>query len=259
MSSGDHLDVQSKVVVITGGTRGIGRVIAARYLAGGAEVVVCGRSEPSELPAYEGRSARFVAADIRDPEQAAHVIAEAVAAFGRLDVLINNAGGSPAADAATVSPRFFAAILALNLTAPFYMAQSANAAMQGQESGGVIINIGSVSSRTPAPGTAAYSTAKAGLTMLTRALALEWSPRVRVNQVTVGLVHTELSAQTYGDQSAMEALAAVIPMQRMASPDDVASACLLLGSSLASYVTGAELVVDGGGEVPARFIVSDPA
>jgi NAD(P)-dependent dehydrogenase (short-subunit alcohol dehydrogenase family) len=112
---------------------------------------------------------------------------------------------------------------------------------------GVIINIGSVAARRPAPGTAAYAAAKAGLTTLTRALAVEWAPHVRVNQVTVGLLATE--AETYGeDPSAVEA---TVPMGRLATPQDVAAACLALASPELSYVTGAELFVDGGGEVPA--------
>lgn len=246
--------LQGKVAVVTGGTKGIGAVIAARMLAEGASVVVCGRSEPEALPA----GAHFVRADVRVPEQAAAVIDEAVARHGRLDIVVNNAGGSPNADAATVSPRFVSAVVTLNLLAPFYVAQPANAVMQNQASGGVIINIGSVSAIAPVPGTAAYTAAKAGLTGLTRALALEFGPKVRVNQVTVGLVRTERSAEYYGGEESQRALAALIPSGRMAVPDDVADACLLLASPLAGYVNGAELRVDGGGELPARFTAAHP-
>jgi NAD(P)-dependent dehydrogenase (short-subunit alcohol dehydrogenase family) len=250
--------LDGKVAVVTGGARGIGSVIAARMLAEGASVVVCGRREPEQVPAADGRMAVFVRADVREPDQAAALVNDAVDRFGRLDILVNNAGGSPNADAATVSPRFVSKIVALNLLAPFYVAQPANAVMQRQAEGGLIINIGSVVALNPAPGAAAYAAAKAGLTMLTRALALEFGPRVRVNQVTVGLVQTEKADAYYGDEEGQRAVAALIPAGRMAVPDDVADACLLLASPLAGYVSGAELRVDGGGEIPGRFAVAQP-
>ncbi|RIJ71329.1 SDR family oxidoreductase [Nakamurella silvestris] len=251
-------DLTGTAVVVTGGTRGIGAVIARRYLAAGAQVLVCGRTEPESLPEAAGRSAVFVSADIRMPDQAVAVIDAAVSHFGRLDILINNAGGAPSADSATVSPRFVTAIVTLNLLAPFYMAQPANAVMQSQETGGLIINIGSVAGRDPAPGTAAYSAAKAGLTVLTRALGMDFAPKVRVNQVTVGLVRTELSHLYYGDAAGQDRVASTIPMGRMAEPADIAAACLLLSSPLAGYVNGTELIVDGGGEFPARHLAAEP-
>ncbi|MEV0809457.1 SDR family oxidoreductase [Micromonospora sp. NPDC050200] len=251
-------DLTGKAVIVTGGTRGIGAEIARRYLAAGARVLVCGRTAVDELPAGGERGAEFVQADVRQPEQAAAVVDAAVERFGRLDILVNNAGGSPMADAATVSPRFISSIVSLNLLAPFFLAQPANAVMQRQAEGGLILNIGSVAGRDPAPGTAAYSAAKAGLTTLTRALALEFGPRVRVNQVTVGLVRTELAHLHYGDEEGVRAVAATIPLGRMATPDDVAAACLLLSSPLAGYVNGTELLVDGGGEIPARILAARP-
>ena len=237
-----------RAVVVTGGTKGIGLGIAEAFLAAGADVLVCGRNEPDTVPSVDGRSAVFAAADVRDPEQAAAAIDGAAARFGRLDVLVNNAGGSPDAEAATVSPRFVERVVALNLLAPFYVAQAANRVMQRGD-GGAIVNIGSVSAHQPAPGTAAYSAAKAGLLSLSRALALEWAPKVRVNHLTVGLIRTEASAGYYTDESAV---AAIVPMRRLALPADVAAACLYLASDAAAYVTGADLAVHGGGEIPAR-------
>jgi len=245
--------LNGKVAVVTGGTRGIGAAIAARLLAEGAAVVVCGRTRPQRLPAAAGATADFVQADVREPDQAAAVVDHAVSRLGRLDIAVNNAGGAPSADAATVSPRFVAKVVALNLLAPFYLAQAANAVMRRQPEGGVIINIGSVAAQNPAPGAAAYAAAKGGLAVLTRALALEFGPRVRVNQVTAGLVRTETADAVYGGDEAQLAVAALIPAGRMAVPDDIADAVLLLASPLAGYVSGAELRVDGGGEVPARF------
>jgi NAD(P)-dependent dehydrogenase (short-subunit alcohol dehydrogenase family) len=255
---GGPVDFTGQAVIVTGGTRGIGRVIAETFLAAGAGVLVCGRSEPERLPAAGGRCAVFIAADVRDAAQAPVVTGAAVDAFGRLDVLVNNAGGSPNADAATVSPRFVERIVALNLLAPCYLSQSANAVMQQQDSGGSIINIGSVSAHQAAPLSAAYSAAKAGLVQLTRSLALEWAPKVRVNHITAGLVLTEDAAQHYG-QDGGASVARAIPMGRMAESADVASACLFLASPLASYVTGADLAVHGGGEFPARFLAARDA
>lgn len=247
-------DFSGRAVLVTGGTKGIGFAIASRFAECGADVVVCGRHEPPVLPG-DGKTAAFVACDVRDPAACADLVDDAVARLGRLDILVNNAGGSPSADAATVSPRFVEKIVALNLLAPFYVAQPANKVMQDQDSGGCIINIGSVSGADPQPGTAAYSASKAGLLMLTRALALEWSPKVRVNHLTVGLIRTEAAASEYGSDGGA-ALSSVIPMGRMAVTDDVTNACLFLASDLASYVTGADLQVHGGGEVPARYLVT---
>jgi NAD(P)-dependent dehydrogenase (short-subunit alcohol dehydrogenase family) len=251
------LDYTGRTLLVTGGTKGIGFQIAGTFLAAGADVVVCGRNEPPALPSAEGRTALFVAADVRDPEQARELVAATVHRYGRLDLLVNNAGGSPDADAATVSPRFVEKIVALNLLAPFYVAQAANAVMQGQDTGGAIINIGSVSAHDPQPGTAAYSAAKAGLLVLTRALALEWAPKVRVNHITTGLIRTEAAAAVYGEDGGA-AVAGVVPMGRMAVPADVANACLFLAGDLAGYVTGADLAVHGGGELPARYVVTRP-
>jgi NAD(P)-dependent dehydrogenase (short-subunit alcohol dehydrogenase family) len=224
--------------------------------------VVCGRTEPVTLPEAGGRTATYVTADVRDAGQAAAAVRATVEALGRLDVLVNNAGGSPAAPAATMSPRFFDRILALNLNGAFYTAQAANAVMQ--ERGGCIVNIGTISAHDPSPGTAAYSVAKAGLLMLTRALALEWAPAVRVNHVTVGQVATPgmvdwYASDTEPGEAVLARLDTTIPAGRMATADDVASACLYLASPLAGYVSGADLAVTGGGEFPARYLASLPS
>jgi NAD(P)-dependent dehydrogenase (short-subunit alcohol dehydrogenase family) len=240
-----------KVVIVTGGTRGVGRGIATRFLEAGAEVVVCGREQPDALPAHAGRSALFVAADVRESEAIERVVATATDRFARLDVLVNNAGGSPVADAATASPRFSESILRLNLIAPLHLAQRANAVMQQQAAGGVIVNIASVSALRPSPGTAAYAAAKAGLLALTQTLAVEWAPKVRVVAVTAGMIRTELAHLHYGDDAAQARVAATVPLGRLGEPRDVADACLFLASPLASWVSGASLLLHGGGERPA--------
>ncbi len=244
-----------KAVIVTGGCKGIGAAVARRFLGAGADVVICCRHAPAALPRGGApgaeREAAFLAADVRDVEAIDRVVAFTLARYGRLDVLVNNAGGSPEAAAATASPRFSAAIIALNLTAPLNFAQRANAVMQAQAEGGVILNIASVSGTRPSPGTAAYGAAKAGLLNLTQSLAVEWAPKVRVNAVTVGLVRTPDALAHYGGERGLAAVSATVPLGRMGEPDDVADACLFLASPLARYMSGASLLVHGGGERPA--------
>ncbi|WP_031088991.1 SDR family oxidoreductase [Streptomyces sp. NRRL WC-3549] len=258
MDIGNPLDFTGRVVLVTGGTKGIGAAIAGAFLRAGADVAVCGRHAPGAAPAARGREAFFVPADVRDPAAAAGLVESTVERFGRLDVLVNNAGGSPDADAATVSPRFVEKIVALNLLAPFYVAQAAHRVMRAQEEGGAVVNIGSVSAHDPQPGTAAYTAAKAGLLGLTKALALEWAPHVRVNHITTGLIRTESAAAVYGADGGAS-VARTVAMARMAVPADVAGACLYLAGPLAGYVNGADLAVHGGGEFPARYLAARAA
>ena len=247
----DGLDFTGKVAIVTGGCRGVGRGITERFLAAGADVVICCRHEPEAPPTAGGRTAAFIAADVRDPDQIDAVLAFTKERHGRLDVLVNNAGGAPPADTATVSPKFTTAIVTLNLIAPFVFAQRAFAMMNEQPDGGVIVNISSVSGIRPSPGTAAYGAAKAGLINLTQTLGLEFAPKVRVVCVTVGLVRTEQAHLFYGDEDGVRAVGATVPAGRMAEPGDVGDVCLLLASPLARYMTGEHVVVHGGGEWPA--------
>jgi NAD(P)-dependent dehydrogenase (short-subunit alcohol dehydrogenase family) len=247
----DPLDYTGKVVIVTGGCRGVGRGITERFLAAGADVVICCRHEPDALPSAGGREAVFVEADVRDPDQIDAVVAATTERFRRIDVLVNNAGGSPPADTATASPKFTTAIITLNLIAPLVFAQRVNAVMQEQDEGGVIINIGSVSGNRANPGSIAYGAAKAGLVNITKTLGMELAPKVRVVCVTAGLVVTEQAHVFYGDDSGIAAVGATVPIGRMADPSDIADVCLFAASPLARYVTGEQIVVDGGGEKPA--------
>jgi NAD(P)-dependent dehydrogenase (short-subunit alcohol dehydrogenase family) len=239
------IDLGGRVALVTGGTKGIGAAIADRLADAGATVVVCGRNDPG------AGAHRFLACDVRDPEQVDALVTAIVGDHGRLDVVVNNAGGTPTVDAADASPRFSEAIVRLNLLAPLQVAQAANRVMQAQDDGGAIVNIGSVSGIRPSPGTSAYGAAKAGLLNLTQTLAIEWAPKVRVNAVSGGLVLTDDSLDHYGGEAGVERVAATVPMQRFGSPADVADAVTFLASPLAGYVTGANLVLHGGGEWPA--------
>jgi len=251
-----EIGFSGQVVIVTGGTKGIGRVICERFLELGADVLTCGRNEPDELPTAGDRTAAFFACDVRDPEQVDALVREAERRWGRVDVVINNAGGSPHVDAATASPRFSESIIRLNLVAPLHLAQRANQTMQQQTQGGTIINIASVSGVRPSPGTAAYGAAKAGLLNLTQSLAVEWAPRVRVNAITCGLIMTEQAEMHYGDADGVAAVAATVPLGRMGEPLDVANTCAYLASPLAAYVSGAQILLHGGGERPAFLAAS---
>jgi NAD(P)-dependent dehydrogenase (short-subunit alcohol dehydrogenase family) len=241
------VDLTGQVALVTGGGKGVGRGITDAFINAGAHVVVVSRNRPELLP--DGAS--FLSADVRDAEAVNRVVQEVVETHGRLDVAVNNAGGSPPSDAATASPRFAEKIVALNLLAPLYVAQAANAVMQQQPDGGSIVNIGSVSGVRPSPGTAVYGAAKSGLAGLTRSLAVEWAPKVRINLVIGGMVRTEQSGLFYGDDEGIAAVATTVPAGRLAEPADIGAMCVFLSSPSASYVSGAEILVHGGGERPA--------
>lgn len=245
-----RFDYSGKVVLVTGGTKGIGRGIAEAFLHAGATVVVCGRNAPVMPVAAGVRSADFVACDVKDIESLKSLFAGIRSRYGRLDVLVNNAGGAPSVSAATASPRFHESIIRLNLLAPLNAAQLANEIMQAQSEGGAIVFIGSIGALRPAPGTAAYSAAKAGVAMLAWALAQEWAPKVRVLTVSPGLVHTDQADDHYGDAAISAAVARTIPMQRMATPEDIGTACLMMAAPELAYATGSNLYVHGGGEPP---------
>ncbi|MFC7494969.1 MULTISPECIES: SDR family oxidoreductase [unclassified Nocardioides] len=240
------VDLSGRIALVTGGARGIGLGITRALLSSGATVVTCSRSEVEPVPGTTHR-----VCDVRDPD----AVHELVASFDRLDVLVNNAGGAPAADAATASPRFHEKIVGLNLLAPLVCAQAANAVMQRQDSGGAIVNISSISSSRPAPTIAAYAAAKAGLDSLTASLAMEWAPKVRVNAIAVGLCRTEQTDDHYGDDASVAVIERTIPAGRMASPEEVGNVAAFLASDLASYVSGATVACHGGGEPPAFLLV----
>ncbi|WP_372662602.1 SDR family oxidoreductase [Amycolatopsis kentuckyensis] len=244
------LGLSGAVVLVTGGVRGVGRGVTDVFLAHGAHVVTCARRETAT-------DAEFVRCDVRDETQVKTLIDGIVEHHGRLDVVVNNAGGAPFAPAATASPRLHDKVVQLNLLAPLLVSQHANAVMQRQDGGGSIVMISSVSGTRASPGTAAYGAAKAGLDNLTASLAVEWAPKVRVNALDVGMVRTERAHLHYGSEAAVEAVGKTVPLGRLAEPAEVGACAAFLASGLASYVSGATLLVHGGGEVPAFLAAAD--
>ncbi|WP_326545003.1 SDR family oxidoreductase [Mycolicibacterium sp. ND9-15] len=239
-----RLGLAGRVVLVTGGVRGVGAGISAVFADQGATVVTCARRPVDGLP-YE-----FHPCDVRDDGAVAALIATIAERHGRLDVVVNNAGGSPYVLAAESSAKFSRRIVELNLLGPLSVSTHANELMQKQERGGSIVNIASVSGRRPTPGTAPYGAAKAGMESITATLAVEWAPKVRVNSVVVGMVETEQSELFYGDADSIAAISRNVPLGRLAKPADVGWAAAFLASDAASYISGASLEVHGGGEPP---------
>jgi NAD(P)-dependent dehydrogenase (short-subunit alcohol dehydrogenase family) len=239
------VNLSGRIALVTGGARGIGRGIASTLVEAGATVVTCGRSDAHPVQGTVHR-----VCDVRDAEAVDTLVAGIVDTHGRLDLVVNNAGGAPYALAADSSPRLDDKVLGLNLSAVLAVSKAANTVMQRQADGGAIVNISSVSALRPSPGTATYGAAKAGVDSLTRTLAVEWGPKVRVNSIDVGLCRTEQTADHYGGDATVAAIEATIPLGRMAEPEEIGRVVAFLGSDLASYVSGANLACHGGGEPP---------
>ncbi len=245
------IDLSGRVALITGGARGVGRGIAHRLLDAGATVVICGRTEPEAVPTSADGTrtcAAFRTADVRDPDAVEALVTGIVDELGSIDIVVNNAGGTPVVAAAEASPRFSTKIVELNLLAALHVATAAQQRMVHQPEGGSIVNITSLSGLRPSPGSAAYGAAKAGLANLTASLAMEWAPKVRVNAVAAGMVRTETFEDYHGGPDGAAAVAATVPMGRVAEPAEVGDAVVFLASPLARFISGAELVVHGGGE-----------
>lgn len=253
-----NINFKNKTVVITGGSKGIGLEITKTFLKHQANVIVLARNKPKRKIQSKGNAGYFIECDIRNTDSIDSAIKDIASKYKSIDVLINNAGGAPMADSLTASPKFHEAIIDLNLTAPLNLSQKIAKKMIKQKTVSNIINISSVTATRPTPGSAAYGAAKGALVNLTKTLAVEWAPKIKVNSIIVGYIETENSILHYGSKSEIKKVAKTIPLKRMGQPQDVANACIFFASDLAEWVTGSALEVHGGGESPAYLDVAKP-
>lgn len=236
---------ERRVVLITGASRGVGAVAADRFGEAGDRVVAVARS----LEARSTADRLDVAADLAVPGAAREVVAAAVAEFGRVDVLVNNAALDLAAPLLETSPEDAQRIFAINALAPLWMIQAAGEPLA--ERGGAIVNVTSRLAHIGVPEMAVYGASKGALRALTHGAAVELAPRgIRVNAVAPGMTETPLFSEWLADSPDPEARRAAvverIPSGRLATPDDVANAILFLASDAAAHITGVTLPVDGG-------------
>jgi 3-oxoacyl-[acyl-carrier protein] reductase len=240
--------LRGRVALVTGSSRGIGRAIAQAFAREGAAVVLNAARSITEARAAAqaigagGGKAVAIQADVARPAEARRLVAEAARAFGRLDVLVNNAGSGDRTPFREMDEARWRAMMDVHLTGPVFAAQAAAEAMA--EDGGVIINIASMRGIDPGTGAVHYSVSKAAVIMLTRCLARDLAPAVRVNAIAPGYTETAFHAErTIADR---QAIASRIPLGRFAQPEEVAKAAVFLASDEAAYITGDTLIVSGG-------------
>lgn len=248
MSILDRFALSDKVAIVTGAGRSIGRGIALAFAEAGADVVCTARTGSEiESVASEilklGRKAIAIPCDVCEAKQIEAMVKKAVEAFGRIDILVNNAGAGYLKPALDTSQRAWEYQLRLNLTGAFLCSQAAAKVMLERKSG-AIINISSRTADQPAVGMIAYGISKAGMNHLTRTLAFELAPHIRVNCISPGAIWTETSADTLGP--ARDRIIRGTPLQRMGTPEDIALAAIYLASPASDWVTGKILEVDGG-------------
>lgn len=240
--------LDGKVAAVTGSSRGIGLAVARAFVAEGALVVVNSRNRPAaeEVARGLGHNAVGVKADVATETGASTLIEAALEAHGRIDILVNNAGMTMARDSLELTLDDWRRVLDLNLTAVLLCSQAAARSMK-QRGGGVIINTASIQAFAPFPRRLAYGTTKAGVVMMTRILAAEWAPEIRVNAVAPGYTRTEM-VETLRREGKLDydAISARTPQRRLAEPEEIAPAYVFLASDEARFVTGEAIGVDGG-------------
>ena len=243
------MKLTGKVALVTGSTRGIGRGVAEAFAREGATVIINARTqEAAESTARElGNGALGVAADLSRSAEVDRLFETIDKDFGRLDVLVNNAGMSMVRDSIELSVEDWQRTLDLNLTGPCLCSQRAARLMRRGGGTGNIINIASVTSFAPFPRRLAYATTKAGLVMMTRLLAAEWAPAIRVNAVAPGFIKTDLVLELRAEGKLdFEALEKRTPQHRLGTPEDIAAVCVFLASDESSFITGETILSDGG-------------
>ncbi|MCW2600201.1 MAG: short-chain dehydrogenase [Frankiales bacterium] len=246
--------LDGKVAVVTGAGRGIGAASALALAEAGADVLLSARTEDqlqgvAKQIADLGRRALVVAADLNDLEAVAGLAERAVEGLGRLDVVVNNVGGTLPREFKKTSTRFLEEAFHFNVSTAHALTRAALPHLLRE--GGSVVNISSVMGRVPGRGFVAYGTAKAALTHWTRLTALDLSPRVRVNAIAVGSIATSALQIVTDTDELREAMEASTPLKRIGDPDEIAATVLFLASPASGYVTGKVFEVDGGLEQPS--------
>jgi meso-butanediol dehydrogenase/(S,S)-butanediol dehydrogenase/diacetyl reductase len=245
------MDFEGKKVLVTGGTRGLGRATVEAFLANGAHVAVNGRSEESVAKAIEEVAGVTVAApgDITTASGCEQIVGRAVEGLGGLDVLVNNAGSGGGGLIEVLDEAIWSRVIDTNLKGALFVTKHALPALKA--AAGAIVNISSVGALQGSVGSTIYNASSGGLVSMTRSMAIEFAPEVRVNAVLPGPIDTEM-LQAYvarnpcGPEAGLELVARSTAVKRVARPDEIADAILYLASPRASYVTGTFLTVDGG-------------
>ncbi len=251
----DQFRLDGQAAVVTGAGRGLGAAIAVAFAEVGADVLISSRTR-TELDAVAGqieatgRRAHVVVADLARPESTAELAAQAVEAFGRLDVVVNNVGGSMPNTLLTTSVKEMRDAFTFNVLTAHALTVAAVPLMLEHSGGGNIINISSTMGRLAGRGFAAYSTAKAALAHYTRLTALDLCPRIRVNAIAPGSIMTSALDIVVSNDALREPMEKATPMRRLGEPVDIAAAAVYLASPAGSYLTGKMIEVDGGLTIP---------